>query len=81
MKPKINGETGIMGIIGGNIRKSFSPFLHNKLLQHYSMNERYLPFQISLNLFLAAILSIFLDLSLQNIEFKNFFSDSKAPSS
>ena len=49
MKHEINGKTGTLGIIGGNIEKSFSPFLHNKLLLHHSMNERYLPFQISLD--------------------------------
>lgn len=47
MKTEINGETGIMGIIGGNIKKSLSPFLHNTLLKHYSLNDCYFSFQIS----------------------------------
>ena len=49
MRTEINGKTGILGIIGGNIETSLSPFLHNELLKHYSLNERYLPFQISMN--------------------------------
>ena len=49
MKTEINGETGTIGIIGGNIKKSLSPLLHNALLKHYSLNNRYLPFQISEN--------------------------------
>ncbi len=47
MRTGINGKTGILGIIGGNIETSLSPFLHNELLKHYSLNERYLSFQIS----------------------------------
>ena len=55
MKTEINGETVIMGIIGGNIKKSLSPFLHNTLLKHYSLNDCYLPFQISVDQLPAAI--------------------------
>jgi len=55
MKTEINGETGIMGIIGGNIKKTFSPFLHNTLLKHYSLNDCYLPFQITIEQLPAAI--------------------------
>ncbi|MEA2022120.1 MAG: shikimate dehydrogenase [Candidatus Caldatribacteriota bacterium] len=55
MKTEINGETGIMGIIGGNIKKSLSLFLHNTLLKHYSLNDCYLPFQISADQLPAAI--------------------------
>ncbi|MEA1940245.1 MAG: shikimate dehydrogenase [Candidatus Caldatribacteriota bacterium] len=55
MKTEINGETGIMGIIGGNINKTLSPFLHNTLLKHYSLNDCYLPFQISTDQLPAAI--------------------------
>jgi len=49
MKTEINGETGTIGIIGGNIKKSLSPLLHNELLKYYSLNNCYLPFQISEN--------------------------------
>jgi len=55
MKSKIDGKTGIMGIIGGNIKKTLSPFLHNTLLKHYSLNDCYLPFQITIEQLPAAI--------------------------
>ncbi|MCZ2845783.1 MAG: shikimate dehydrogenase [Candidatus Bathyarchaeota archaeon] len=49
MKKEIDGKTKTIGIIGGNIENSLSPFLHNELLKVYSLNYRYLPFQISEN--------------------------------
>jgi len=48
MKKGIDGKTGIMGIIGGNISKTLSPYLHNSLIKHYLLNDCYLPFQITL---------------------------------
>jgi len=55
MKKEINGETGIVGIIGGNINYTLSPFLHNQLLDYYLINNRYLPLHVSEGRLVAAI--------------------------
>ena len=47
MKKDINGKTKIIGIIGKNIENSLSPLIHNQIILKYSLNFRYIPFQVA----------------------------------
>jgi len=46
MKKGINGKTKIIGLVGENIKNSFSPYIHNRIIVKYSLNFCYLPFQV-----------------------------------
>lgn len=47
---KINGETGILGILGDPIRHTLSPDIHNMLSEELGINEVYVPFHVQDNL-------------------------------
>jgi len=47
MRKEIDGKTKIIGIIGKNIKNSLSPFIHNQIILKYSLNFRYIPFQVA----------------------------------
>jgi len=47
MKKEINGKTEIIGVVGKNIENSLSPLIHNQIIDRYSLNFCYLPFQVA----------------------------------
>ncbi|NJK34040.1 MAG: shikimate dehydrogenase [Oscillatoriales cyanobacterium SM2_2_1] len=51
----INGETGILGILGYPVRYSLSPVMHNAALQHLGQNLLYVAFPVATADLAAAI--------------------------
>ena len=41
----INGDTGLVGLLGNPVRHSLSPAMHNAALQALQLNWSYLPFR------------------------------------
>lgn len=46
----INDKTGLIGLIGGDTKKTLSPFIHNKTLKILNKNYTYLAFEAKNNL-------------------------------
>lgn len=47
MKKGIDGKTRVIGVMGGEIENSLSPFIQNQLILKYSLNFCYLPFPVN----------------------------------
>lgn len=44
---EIDGSTELLGLIGNPVAHSYSPLLHNSVLQHLQLNAAYIPLKVS----------------------------------
>lgn len=55
---RIDGSTVLMGLIGNPITHSYSPFLHNAVIDHLGLNAVYIPWQCSAGYLREAVTAI-----------------------